>query len=148
MPIKGTIATDHFPRNNYRLEVPGLGTDLTVISTSDFEEELETATLADRRMVSGGNTQAFEIDVVMPSHHRTEQAAMEKWYNDSKQPVAIDYKKPATLNLISNSGTVVESWSLSGTFPKKRMLTGADMENEGESMRTTWTLCVDEMVRL
>lgn len=148
MPIKGTIGTDHFPKNNFLVQVSGIATDLTVISIGDLEQELETATLSDRRVVSGGNTKAFEFDMVMPSHHLIEQKAMEVWWRDSQQPVALDYKKPVTITMFSNSGTVVKSWGLAGVFTKKRHQTGFDMENEGEDGRATWTMSCDEIVAL
>jgi hypothetical protein len=145
MPIKGTVGTDHFPRNKFSLEVVGIPVSLTILSVGELETELETATLSDRRMVSGGNTKALETDVVTPAHHSQEQFAWEKWFTDSQLDTALDYKKPATLSLVSSSGLVVKSWILTGVFPTKRKMSDLDMENEGEDTRITWTLSIDEM---
>jgi hypothetical protein len=146
MPVKGTIGTDHLPRNKYVLNVVGIGVPLTCTKVGETEQELEVATLSDRVVVSGGNTTAFEVDVETPAHHYIEQAAWQKWYDDSTGDTALDYKKPAVLTLISSSGIVKNSWILKGVFPRKRKLSDLDMENEGEDARVTWTLSVDEMV--
>ena len=145
MPLKGTVGTDHFPRNKYSLDIVGIPVNLTALSVGELETELETATLSDRRVVSGGNTKALETDVVTPAHHAQEQAAWEKWFTDSQLDTALDYKKPGTLSMISSSGLVIKSWVLTGVFPKKRKLSDFDMENEGEDSRVTWTISIDEM---
>jgi hypothetical protein len=146
MPVKGTIGTDHLPRNKFRLNVVGVGIPLTVQKFGESEQEIEVATLSDRVVVSGGNTTAFEVDVETPTHHYAEQAAWQAWYNDSKGDTALNYKKPAVLTLISSSGIVKSSWVLKGVFPRKRKISDFDMDNEGEDTRTTWTLSIDEMV--
>lgn len=146
MPVKGSIATDHLPRNKYKLDVVGIGIPLTCTKIGETEQELEVATLSDRRVVSGGNTTAFETDVETPTHHYAEQQAWQQWYDDSTGDTALNYKKPATLSLYSSSGLVKRTWILKGVFPRKRKLSDLDMENEGEDARTTWTISVDEMV--
>jgi hypothetical protein len=146
MPLKGSIGTDHFPRNKYLLEVVGIGVSLTCTKIGELEQELEKATLSDRRVVSGGNTKALETDVETPAHHAAEQAAWETWYSDSQINTAVDYKKPATLTLVSSSGLVLKSWILTGVFPCKRKQSDLDFENEGEDTRITWTISIDDMV--
>jgi len=145
MPLKGSVATDHFPRNKYLLEVVGLGKSLTCLKIGELEVELEKITLSDRRVVSGGNVKALETDVETPSHHVTEQAAWEAWFIDGQNDTALDYKKAATLSLISSSGLVIRSWILTGVFVCKRKMSDLDMDNEGEDHRTTWTLSIDEV---
>ncbi len=146
MPVKGSIGTDHLPRNKFKLNVVGIGIPLTCIKVGETEQELEVATLPDRRVVSGGNTTAFETDVETPAHHYIEQGAWQAWLDDCVGDTALNYKKPATLTLISSSGIVKATWILKGVFPRKRKLTDLDMENEGEDSRVTWTLSIDEMV--
>jgi len=145
MPLKGTVATDHFPRNKYTLEVVGLP-DLTCLKIGELETELEKATLSDRRVVSGGNTKALETDVETPGHHAAEQFAWETWFSDGQNDTAPDYKKPATLVLQSSSGLILKSWMLIGCFVCKRKGSDLDMENEGEDWRVTWTLSIDEVI--
>lgn len=144
MPLKGTIGTDHFPRNKYILDVVGLPS-LTCTKIGELETELEKVTLSDRRVVSGGNTKALETDVETPAHHQNEQVVWEKWFQDCQNDTALDYKKAAVLTLISSSGTVLQAWILTGVFVCKRKGSDLDMENEGEDFRKTWTLSIDEV---
>ena len=146
MPIKGTIGTDHYPKNEYSFAVVGLP-PLTVTKIGELETELETADLPDRRVVTGGNTKALESDFETPSHHDLEQALWEKWFSDSQFPAAPDYKKTGVLSLISSQGLKIQSWTLFGVFPKKRSVSEQEMANEGEPTMTTWTLSIDEALQ-
>jgi len=143
MPLKGSIDADHFPRNEYIMQVVGLPS-LTMTKIGEFEQELEVATLSDRRVVTGGSTKAIEVDVETPAHHTVEQATWESWYLQSQFPASPGYKKVATLTLVSSTGQKLSSWILEGVFPRKRKLTDLDMENEGEDARVTWTLSIDD----
>ncbi len=92
--MKGEIQPDHMPVNKFVFQVVGL-IPLTVIEMSGIEEELETTELPDRTVASGGETKAFEFTLMMPTHHTAEQAVMELWLQESKDPVSPTYKKPS-----------------------------------------------------
>lgn len=141
MPLKGTIDPDHMPKNLFSIRVPGISIELTAISVGSLEQELETVTLPDRVVVSGGNTRAGETDIVTPAHHRAEQDAWEAWYSEGKiQPVSPTYRKTLIVTESSNTGLNLRAWLLGGAFLKKRTPSEKDMENEGEDSRITWTV--------
>lgn len=144
MTAKGTIKEDHIPLNKYTLKVAGLP-DLTFTKVGGIEEELETVDLPDRTVASGGHTKAIEFDVELPMHHTVEVAAMEAWFRSARDPVAPDYKKPATLVQSSNTGNIVRSWSMLGAFPSKRATPDLEMENEGEMAVLAYTLRADSI---
>lgn len=146
MPVKTAIGDNILSQNEYEFNVGSR--KLTVISVSDFDVNLETVTLPDRSVVTGGSTQAFEIDVVVPTHHSEEMRYWEQWFKDSqfhdKVQAKFDYKKAVTIiQKRTHTGTSSRTIFLGGVFPRKRMDTGLDMENEGDMARTTWTLSVD-----
>ena len=147
MPVKTAIGDNILSQNEYEFRV---GTQkLTVISVGDFDVNLETVTLPDRSVVTGGSTQAFEVDVVVPTHHASEMSFWEQWFKDSQfhdsVSAAPNYKKTVTIiQKRTHTGTKSRAIFLSGVFPRKRMDTGLDMENEGDMARTTWTLSVDQ----
>lgn len=145
MVIKGTIQPDHIPLNKFQLLVLGIPVPLTVIKHSGLEVELNTVKLPDRTQASGGNTEPVEFTLTMPMHHKIEQVAMEKWFRDSRDPVAPDYKKTATLVMLSNSGLSVVARQLVGVFPSKRADPELDMENDGELATVVWTMKADDV---
>lgn len=144
MAMKGTIKPGHIPANNYQLMVVGLPA-LTPTAVSGLDTELETANLPDRTVASGGNTKAADITIKLPMHHVVEQRAMEKWFQDSQDPVKPGYKKPATLCFINIEGKVTRAFSLIGVFPKKRKLPDMDLANAGDMTVAEWTLAVDDV---
>lgn len=135
------------PLNKFVFQVVGL-IPLTVIEMSGIEDELETTELPDRTVASGGNTKAFEFTLMMPTHHTAEQAVMELWLQESKDPVSPTYKKPSTLTMERLSGTAGRNFSISGVFPKKRKLPDMDKANEGEMAMTEWTMSGDDVLPL
>lgn len=145
MPAKGTIRADHIPNNKFSLLVAGMP-PLTAIKVSGIEEELETVTLPDRTVASGGNTKATEATVETPAHHVVEQAAWEAWYASSQDPVLPTYKRVATLVQQSGSGAIVRAWTLTGVFPRKRGLSDQDMASEGDMAIVTWTISIDDVL--
>ena len=145
MSVKGTLGPDHIPVNKYSLLVVGVP-EITVLSVSGIEEEIDTVDLPDRTKASGGQTQAIEFEITTPTHHTTEQAAMEAWFQESQDPVLPTYKKVGTLVMTSLSGEIVRSHSLVGLWPMKRALPELDLSNEGELAITTWTLCADDIL--
>lgn len=142
--MQGAIQVDHIPKNNYELLVSGYQT-MVITTISEIETELETATMPDRTEVSGGNTKASEFTIELPSHHTVDQAAMEQWFSDSQDPVALTYKKIGTLVMKSISGQYLKSFALTGLFPKKRALSEKKMDDEGELDIITWTMSADSV---
>ena len=146
MPIKGSIGSNIYHRNEFAFNVAGIG-DLTVISVSEIEQNLQTVTLSDRTVVTGGSTEAFEIDVVTPAGNNAEQAKWQQWYLDSQHPAEPTYKK--TVTIVRESAELPLSktmvYTLEGVFIRKRMDSDFDMDNEGEDARVTWTLSVDDV---
>lgn len=143
--MKGVIKKDHIPLNKFQLLVLGLP-DFTFTAVSGIEEELDVTDLPDRTRASGGRTAPVEFTVMLPMHHIVEQAAMELWYAQSKDPVAVDYQKQGTLILPSISGNTIRTYSLIDLFPSKRGLPEFEMDNEGEMAAVEWTLNANEVL--
>ncbi len=142
--MKGTIQPDHIAVNKYNFSVLGL-VELTAVEISGIEDELETVTLPDRTVASGGNRGTTEFDITIPLHHAAEQAAMELWFRESQDPVSPTYKKPCTMTFVSVSGSGRRGFTLIGVFPKKRALPDLEMENEGEMASVVWTMSADDV---
>lgn len=135
--MKGVLNSDHIPVNNYQLRVPGMP-QFTFVSISGIEEELENVDLPDRTAASGGHTKVIEFTASLPMHHTREQQAMRRWYKDSQDPVAPDYKKTGTLVLTSISGLITVSFLLEGIFPCGPKISDMEMGNEGEMNEVEW----------
>lgn len=142
--MKGTIRPNHIPVNKFQLLVLGLP-PLTPIAISGIEEELEAVDLPDRTRASGGNTKPFEFTITIPMHHTIEQAAMERWYRDSRDPVLPNYKKTATLLCAPIGPGTPRTYQLVGLFPRMRKLPDLEMANEGEMASVEWTLSCDAL---
>ncbi len=144
--MKGDIAPDHIPLNKYQLLVLGTAVPaFTFTEISGIEEELQVTELPDRTVASGGQTNPVEFTARSPMHHISEQAALETWYNEGKDPVDPGYKKSATLIHQSGSGAIVNTYSIVGIFCSKRGLPDLSMENEGELATNEWTFRADEV---
>jgi hypothetical protein len=143
--MKGVIQPDHMPVNRYQLLVLGM-IPITCTEISGIEDELQTAEMPDRTVVSGGNRAAFEFTIMVPMHHAAEQAALELWFRESQDPVLPTYKKTVTLVHERVSGANFRSFTLSGVFPKKRALPDLEMANEGEMAQVEWTLSGDDII--
>lgn len=143
--MKGVILPDHIPVNKYQLRIRGLP-PLTFIEISGLEEELENVDLPDRTAASGGNTKAIEFTGTLPLHHGAESAAMEDWYRASQDPVRPNYKKAASLVVMSISGIIVRNFLIMGMFPCKRKTSDLDMNNEGDLHTIEWTFRADDMI--
>lgn len=144
MPLKGVIQSGHMPVNKFKLLVVGL-VPLTPTTISGIEEELETIDLPDRTKASGGQTKSGTFTMKLAEHHKAEVDAMEKWYQDSQDPVDPNYKKAVTLVRESIDGKVKRSWSLVGTFPTKRKLPDLEMKNEGAMGEMEYTFSFDDI---
>lgn len=143
--MKGAIQPDHVALNNYEFLVIGL-IPITLTRVGGIEDELETVTLPDRTVASGGNRGPTEFEIDVPLHHTIEVAAMELWYRESQDPVLPTYKKPCTIIYKSVSGNIQRNFTLIGVFPKKRELPEMEMENEGEMGVVTWTMSADDVI--
>ena len=143
--MKGEIKPDHMPVNKYTLAVIGI-IPITATEVSGIEEELETTELPDRTIASGGNTKAFEFNIMVPMHHKAEQVAMELWFRESQDPVSPTYKKPVTLTHESLSGNASSNYSLGGVFPKGRNLPDLEKLNEGEIAQVEWVMSGDSIL--
>lgn len=142
--MKGVLAPDHIPKNKYQLLVRGLP-PITFTAVSGLEEELETVDLPDRTAASGGNTKPIEFTARMPTHHATERVAMEAWFSECQDPVALSYKKIGTLVKLSISSLASVSYMLHGLFVCKRSTQDLEMENEGELDEIEWTFKADQI---
>lgn len=147
MAIKGTILPDHVQVNKFQLQVVGLP-PLTPMAISGIEEELDTVELPDRTSQTGGRSKPVEFELTIPMHHQLEQAAMESWFDECKDPVSPLHKKVATLLAFSQSNITQKSWFLSGLFPSKRALPDFELENDGEMANVVWTMKADELLPL
>lgn len=142
MVLKGAVQPNHIPVNNYELQVEGLGVTVLFTSIGGLEEELETATMPDRTVVSGGNVKATESDFVMFEHHAAELAAMRGWFAEAKRGDP-NHKKVGTLIKRAIDGSVATTRALSGMFPKKQAGSDLELDNEGEPAMVTWTMSID-----
>jgi hypothetical protein len=145
--VKGEILPDHIAVNKYTFQIVGL-IPVTALEVSGIEDELETTELPDRTVASGGFRKATEFSAKVPLHHTLEQAALEKWFRDSQDPIAPDYKKAVTLTHESLSGKTARTFSLAGVFPKKRALPDLEAKNEGEIALVEWTFSADDVLPL
>ena len=143
--MKGSIKPNHIPVNKYQFLVVGLP-PLTPTEISGMEETLQAVDLPDRTKASGGNTVPVEFTIMLPAHHKIEQAAMELWFRESQDSVSPTYKKPATLlmNPIGSGLPLVRQ--LLGVFPTKRKDPDLDMANDGELAKVEWTLSADQVI--
>lgn len=145
MSIKGVVLKDFVQVNKYLLSVTGLP-PLVLTAISGIEEELQTTDLPDATKGSGGRTNPVEYDITIPAHHVVEQAAMESWFDECKDPVDPAHKKLAVLTLFTQSGNPLVSFTLPDTFPTKRALPDLELENEGEMAGFVWSMSSDEMI--
>lgn len=143
--MKGEILPDHMPTNKFSLKVIGL-IDLTALTISGLEDELQTVELPDRTVASGGNRAASEFEMGIPAHHGVQIAAMELWFRESQDPISPTYKKPCTLTMESLSGNSDRSYTLIGVFPKKRSTPDLDKADDGEMAVITWSMSVDDIL--
>lgn len=145
MVLKGTIAPDHIPVNNFELIIAGLP-PITFVEVSGLPDEIETVQLPDRTMASGGNSKALELTAKIMAHHIIEVAALDLWWIESgglDSPVLPTYKKLATLINRSISGLNARVVTLTGMFPKKRKTSDLKMDDEGKPAEIEYTFSVD-----
>lgn len=137
--MKGRIDEDHIPINRFQMFVIGtIAPFFTAVSLTGMEEELEVEELPDRTVSSMGRTGPVEFSMSIPMHHRQEQAAMELWFQESRDPILPTYKKPAVLSHTSISGANTVSYVFLDLFPFKRSLPSLEMGSDGEMAVVTW----------
>jgi hypothetical protein len=145
VPLQGLIEEGHIPTNKYELIFLGMP-PITPTKVSGLEETLEVSEMPDRTIQSSGQTEAVEWTMDLPMHHRLQQAAMEVWYAQCKDPVQPGYKKAGSMiSRAAMAGRLPVTWSLIGTFPKGRKTPDLDMGEKGETTYVTWTMTSDEV---
>lgn len=144
MVLKGAVQENHIPVNNYEFLVEGLAVPILFTSIGSLEEELETADMPDRTVVSGGNVKAIESDFEMFEHHTAQLAAMRDWYAQAKAGTP-GYKKVGTLIKRHIDGTVATTRACSGVFPKKEVSSDLELANAGEPAMVKFTLSIDKI---
>lgn len=143
MVLKGTIQPDHMPLNKFQLVILGMPL-ITFTEISGIEVEIDSATMPDRTVVSGGSTKASEFTAKFPQHHFIERLAMEAWRRESEAGL-LTYKRTATLVQLSLSGAQVSAKSILGLWPKKLKYPDLEMENEGEGAMIEVTFSADQV---
>lgn len=144
LKTKGSINTDHIPKNLYELIIIPMPS-IHIVGISGIEEELETVVLPDRTNVTGGNTKPGEFTMRTILHHGVEQLLLEEWFKEAQDPPLPFYKRDGTLIMSSISGGNSRSFSLTGMFLSKRSLPDLEMANEGDMVEVTWTVKYDEI---
>jgi hypothetical protein len=149
MPLKGSIKPDHIPNNKFDLLVVGAVPPippLTTVAISGIEQTLKLVDLPDGTKASAGETDPIEFDMTLPTHHLLEEAAMEIWYQEGKNPVSPGYKKGAVLILKSLSENTRRSYTMIGLFVTKRTLPDLEMAGDGEQVSTVWGMSCDDII--
>lgn len=144
--MKHVLQPDHIATNKYVLAMTGLP-PITFTSVGALEEEIDKVDLPDRTSASGGRTKPVEFDVKVPAHHKVEVEAMENWYEEGQDPVAVSYKKTGTLSFISISGAQQYVVTLVGVWNYKRATPEGEMNGDGEMAEITYTLCTDQVLK-
>jgi hypothetical protein len=148
MSLKGRIDPDHIPANKYELAIIGLLTTVTFIEVSGLEQEVGVIDLPDRTRASGGQRSASEITVKVPAHHSAEVIAMDRWWQESQDPISILAKKSGTMTYTSGTGIIERAYSLVGAWPSKRTLPEAVMLDPGAMQVLEYTIQIDDFRRI
>lgn len=143
--LKASLQPDHIPVNKFSLAIVAV-VPLTFTTVSGLEEEIDKVTLPDRTAATGGNSKPIEFTGTTPLHHTVENAALEVWFNEAKDPVSSTYKKAATLTLTSGTGAIKRRYTVLGLWISKRKLPDLDMANDGDLAVAEWTFSADSLV--
>ena len=143
--MKGIIQPNHVSKNNYELQIIGLPS-IVFTEVGDISEVIDKVDLPDRTRASGGTKQSTEVNVMVPSHHDVEIAAMEAWFKEGQDPVSPTYKKAGVLIKKGIDGSIIRSYTFSGMFPSERNLSAVSLENEGEMDVVEYLLNIDDIV--
>jgi len=143
--LKGRLQADHIPVNKFTLFVAGMP-PIEFTKVSGIEEELQSVSLPDRTVASGGNTAPVEFTAETMMHHLLEQVALELWFKEGQDPVSPTYKKVGTLIHKSLTGNTLRTFTVVGVFISKRKLPDLEMANEGEPAVVEWTFKADQIL--
>jgi len=149
MALRGQLAPNHVPVNQFTLTVTGTGGGTFFFTElSGIETELQSIDLPDRTKASGGNVLPQEFTGKTPLHHAATRAAMESWFKEGQCPVTAGYKKSATLIHKAIDGTVQGKYTISGMWIMKRKLPDLDTTNDGEMAVIEWSFSSDAVTEL
>lgn len=143
--MKGEIQANIVGLNRYTLSVLGL-VDLTPVAVTGLDDVLETTSLPDRTVASGGQRKSAEFTMDLPAHHVLEQLGMEGWFIESQDPISPTYKKTCTYELIAQDGKTARAFTLIGVFPVQRKLPAVELKNEGDMAVIQWVMSVDNIL--
>jgi len=147
MGIKQVLQENRIPVNRYQLIIQPFNVpEVTLVSISGLEEELDAPELPDRTVRSGGRSKPVEFDIMQPTHHDLEVAAMETWYTQCKLALP-GYLRLGMLTLFDEAGLLPRRRrTLPNIWLKKRAESDLEMENEGEMHVITWTCQTDQVI--
>ena len=118
--MKGILGRDHIPANKFTLTVARLFPSvITFVEVAGLESEIETADMPDNTIVSGGRTLSGEFTAKVMMHDLEAVNTLMRWFGDSQDPVALDYKKEGVMWYESQSGTRAVPVYIRGMFPSK-----------------------------
>lgn len=144
--MKGKIRPNHIAKNSFELIIVGiLAPKLSPIEVGDISDVLDVVDLPDRTRASGGNKQAGDFTILIPSHHDIEIAACEAWFKEAQSPVSAVYKKTGVFNKKTLDGKVRRSYALTGAFISERNMTTVSLENEGEMDAVEFKINFDDI---
>ena len=125
---RGDILDGVMLRNEYTLTLAS-GTILTVISTSDFEQEWKVIDLPDGNSVPSKRSDPFEFDVEIPLHHSEEVAVIEEWISACELNGELG-AQDVTLGIPASSNENQYTVNLEKCFPRKSSIPGKDAQSD------------------
>jgi hypothetical protein len=143
--MKGEIQPNVITVNRYKMTILGI-IDLTPVTISGIDDELETVKLPDRTVASNGQRKASSFKMGIPAHHELEQLAMEAWFIEGQDPISPTYKKTCTLEMTAISGNGSRSFTLMGVFPTKRAIPALALTDEGTMATMEWDMSIDNIL--
>lgn len=143
--MKGQIQPNVITVNRYKMTILGI-VDLTPVTITGIDDELEVVKLPDRTVASNGQRKASSFTMGIPVHHQLEQFAMEAWFVESQDPISPTYKKICTLEMSAISGTGSRSFTLMGVFPTKRAIPALALTDEGTMATMEWFMSIDNVL--
>lgn len=143
--MKGEIQPNVITVNRYTLSILGI-VDLTPVTITGIEDELETSKLPDRTVASNGQRKSTTFTMGLPAHHELEILAMEAWFIEGQDPITPTYKKTVSLTLTAITGTGSRNYTMTGVFPMKRGIPALALADEGTMAVLEWAMSVDNIL--
>lgn len=143
--MKGEILPNIITINRYKLSILGI-IDLTPVTITGIEDELETVKLPDRTVASNGQRKSTSFTMGIPAHHELEKVAMEAWFIEGQDPISPIYKKTCTLEMTAIAGDGSATFTLVGVFPMKRGIPALALTDEGTMATFEWAMSVDNVL--